>query len=398
MRKKRVKKNRKFWTGTRLTYLVLFFVSFSLAFFMGGVVPYSLFFIVLAIPVFSFLQIVTLGRNLSFSQKLNTKTITKGQEAIYIITVENHSILTAPFVRIMLSDNKNLALSQNCVTMSILPCRHEQCNVFVKFTYRGEYTFGIDSFVVSDFFRLFRLKYKINSHFSVLVYPKLAHLSNFLARNHAELQSGAMLQKGTEETSADTRKYVIGDPLNRVHWNLTAQKNEMISKLYENENETSILFYLDTSEIISADVFLSEDALVEACLAAVWHLLLQEKKIVFARAQDGVIKTINVFDRNDFQHLYAALAKVVFGELDTSEKFLTFAGAYTYSIIFTAKSLESGFFKDVPLNSLLDLYFLDDKVEENQNSPNKRLGSAQTRIIKLVADADAAVMFGGASL
>ena len=135
--------------------------------------------------------------------------------------------------------------------------------------YRGEYEVGVKELVITDFFRLFRLRYPVPGAIRALVLPKLVRLRelNSIADLSVYLQREAFIRK--TEPDVVVRDYAEGDSLRQIHWKATARERKLKVRNRTGEEKQGIVLFCDTKRYAKdAKKYLPvENKLLEVLLA-----------------------------------------------------------------------------------------------------------------------------------
>lgn len=276
------------------------------------------FFIVLAIPLVSLIHMIYTYSFFKLIHDVDRREVSKGEAITYTIKLVNPSIfMFAPFYLHFIASDKLFLSLKNEEHQQIIVS--EQKRVVIKkslnCSYRGNYTVGVDRIIIKDFLNFFQFTYLVDEQHKILVYPKLRELRSNVLKNVANESNESVVSNNTQNESvfSDIREYIPGDPLNRIHWKLTAKTGKWISKDMSGQmtNKTKVFldtFHLDLSE---EDKIVFEDYLVEGCVS-VLHFLLENRIHTELYYEHFGIKHIEGFSQNEFPRMYDALAHLSF--------------------------------------------------------------------------------------
>jgi uncharacterized protein (DUF58 family) len=147
----------------------------------------------------------------------------------------------------------------------------------IRCPYRGEYTVGIKSLEVHDFFQLFSLRKKAKpERFSV--YPRIVELERFLPVARVIEGSGKNASAGIMPDPTlfqELREYREGDSIRHIYWKKYASTGRPILKEYERTKKSGVRIYFDTRKHRWRGVneLEQEDVSVEVLVALVKYLL-----------------------------------------------------------------------------------------------------------------------------
>lgn len=253
-----------------------------------------------------------------FTHKLDRTQVSKGDEVVYTIKLVNPSpLLLAPYSLHYISSERLFAKVGDEDKKRIVINRNSKISLRRKLTcaYRGTYSIGVDEIIIKDFFGFFSLKYKEIEQHKILVYPKLRELKSNILRQVMNESNESVISNDAQNMSvfSDVRSYEPGDPLNRIHWKLTAKAGEFISKDYSGQmtNKTKVFLDTDNLGLNFEDGIIFEDYLVEGCVSLV-HFLLENRVNTHLYYEKFGIHKLEGVGSNDFPKFYDALAKLSF--------------------------------------------------------------------------------------
>ncbi len=105
----------------------------------------------------------------------------------------------------------------------------------VTFAMRGYYPLGPTLLETGDVFGLHRRHRVIGKPIYVMVYPKVVDLPKYNFASERPIGEVRLQNRLFEDPTrtAGVRQYVMGDPLQRVHWKVTARTGQLHSRIYE---------------------------------------------------------------------------------------------------------------------------------------------------------------------
>lgn len=276
------------------------------------------FYIIFFVPVISLIHMVTSYFVFVLSHRLDKNQVAKGEKITYTIKLINPTfILLVPyalhyvasdrlFVEAKDDDKKPIIINPR----SLITLRKElTCH------YRGTYSIGVDKIILRDFFGFFRISYSEIEQHKILVYPKLRELKSNLLKNVINESSESVISNDTQNMSVftDVRDYQPGDPLNRIHWKLTAKAGNFISKDYSGQMTNKTKVFLDTFSLNldEEDTIIFEDYLVEGCVSLI-HFLLENRIHTNLYFEKFGVNAFEGLSSNDFPKFYDELAKLSF--------------------------------------------------------------------------------------
>ncbi len=304
-------------------------------------VSYMLFVFVLLMPLGAVLQLVLAYFCLQVSVRTEEHTIEKHASTAFTAIVSNSSILPFPFVEaeLMLPDEKGIGCVPHCFVLSLHPLSYCKIERKLKFSFRGEYTVGIQAIRVCDCFRTVRLYIPSDKFTSLFVLPRRFELSPRESMADSELETQFVMRaKGTDNTElSDTRAYISGDSLKSIHWKLSSKSEDLIVKDYSRNKGSSVCILCDLEPHFAvageekptdtplpeyADIIdmLSTDLVVETCIACALRELHAGNDVLLMWLQDGIPNAVKMHTLHDFEAFYRQFATA---PLDTHSKQMT---------------------------------------------------------------------------
>lgn len=299
-------------------YIALLLSTLVFIYFYGGKVPYMLFYIVVLLPVVSYLYTGFIFVRFKYGQTIDKKTLTKGDKVNFIFSINNEDFLLYPYIRVSFLGSKTIFADQFApLKLSLSPSRSKSFALELQCRYRGTYEVGIDTVEIEDFLGLFSFKYKVNEQKKIVVYPKIIQLQRFALKNSFISESQPVINSRCEDnvTACDVREYQYGDSLRKIHWKLTSKLDELMVKQFESTSEISAVLLIDLlpNEFAGESNVIIEDKLTEAAVAIIHYCLYNWIPVNLLFYSDGLIN-INARNHLMFPELYEILAKVKFNQ------------------------------------------------------------------------------------
>lgn len=292
--------------------LILILLSFVL--FVGGTMPYFLFYIFLLtiiIPLFH--TLVTLIRLKGSVQVPKGALFTEDKISIEY-EVRNRSHFSIPYLEIHSNISKELTGMHLTKTLLALQkkgsfTRRED----ITLRRRGYYELGEINVRITDVFRLYSFTKRIKSNTSLVVYPRPVNLSTFEIT--ANEQSGELLIHNSafqDKSRIDSlRDYREGDSVKSIHWKLTAKKDSPIVKEYENRVDTNAIIFIDNNKLFfkkDVDRHL-EDKAVDIAISIVNYCLNQNIEVTLETQKEESYIEVNGRQKSDIKPFLDTLAR-----------------------------------------------------------------------------------------
>jgi len=235
----------RIWLG-----VVLLFLAMSLLI-KGSILAFALYALIAAL-LLSRLTVLLATRRISVSRELSLEEANIGETLAVITKVANTGAFPILWVSVHDLLPKNLPVDgKRGELLTLLPRRAKTFLYRVTLTRRGYHQVGplfteaVDPF---GFNRSFR---RIPAADYVTVYPKILPLGGLvfpILRPSGEVR---ITHRAYEDPSRirGVREYMQGDPLNRIHWKVSAKLAKLYSKVYEPSAVTGITLALDFNRL-----------------------------------------------------------------------------------------------------------------------------------------------------
>ncbi len=252
----------------RIIYFILLGISTVFIFLYGGIVPYSIFYILLIIPVVSLFYTIYVYNRFKFVQSVDKKFIVKGDIIKYSFMIGNEDLILYPYLTIKFFNSETIFSDQiDDKFISLFPSSEDTLEVLFDCRYCGRYELGAENIKIDDFFGLFSFTYDIPSPLVINVNPRIIHLEYFELNINYNSESFSNLNSIGEDSGLfhDVRKYSYGDSIKKIHWNLSAKINETMVRQFRNTTDTNLLIVPD----------FTEGGFSERCKTIVWDKLIE---------------------------------------------------------------------------------------------------------------------------
>jgi uncharacterized protein (DUF58 family) len=180
--------------------------------------------------------------HLSAERVCETKPREVGDEIEVTVRIHNDGKLPVPWVLTedLIPDQairqRRVTFNGSRIRLMLLRAGQKQAIKYrLTFRNRGYYQLGPCVAETGDVFGLHRRHRVLTDAVFILVYPRVLPLAGFdfsSSRPIGEIRLANMLFEDPTR-SAGVRPYMIGDPLQRVHWRATARTGQLHSRVYE---------------------------------------------------------------------------------------------------------------------------------------------------------------------
>lgn len=263
----------------RIIYFLLCIAAVVLASFKGGPITYSILFGVLLVTPVSLIYLLIVYFFFKLYQVLGTKHITAYEPIPYYFVLQNEYLLnfchisvstysTFSYIDEMQQDNKpnddttNISDRKNrrsnnqtkkdsgiTKTYELLPGENVRYDTTMICRYRGDYHVGIKQITIVDFFRLFKITYRVPEPLNAVVLPRVIKLETLKSVPEMVISTYKENPRLSSDFDAQTRDYMPGDPLKGIHWKSTAKTGKLKSRITYGEQRQGISIFLDTKRI-----------------------------------------------------------------------------------------------------------------------------------------------------
>jgi len=236
---------------------ILFFVLLAFSLFMSlktaGVIFCFFFWSFLSVFIISFigLTLAYFGKRFYLERKITLK-IEEDDTLEIVLEIKSKSFL--PIFNVVLKDHLSCALPEErekFITLDFLkPHSSSKLSYRCLCPQRGKYEIGPLIAYFFDTLGLFYFKQVYPLYAEIYVYPRTFNIHKFPALN-----KGASPWQGieTSRVSGDdnefygVREYKRGDPLKKIHWMVSARKNQLVVKEFQRQSffRATLLFNLE---------------------------------------------------------------------------------------------------------------------------------------------------------
>lgn len=295
--------------------LDLWVLSLAAISFYGGAVSYGIFFGITLIPVISLIYLAAVYCNLKILQQIENRNMVCGQAVPYLFILQNESFFVFAGISVgMFSSFSTVEKLPGDTEYELLPRDRKLFETKLTCRYRGEYEVGVKEIVMTDFLKLFRIRYRIPHAVKAQVLPKMTRITQLLSVG--DLVTAVRREALLERSEADVvvRDYIAGDAVKQIHWKATAREQKPMVRNRTGEEKQGISLLWDTRRYSKeqGQYLPLEDKILETAVAL--GLFLAEKQIPFGAyyGQKDIV-TKHVRGLGDFDGFYKSVSDIVFG-------------------------------------------------------------------------------------
>ena len=297
----------------RVIYALLLVTSMVFMSIFGGTVSYAFFFAMILVPVLSLGYILTVFSQFKIYQEVESRDVVADAPMGYYFILKNDSFISFSSIQIRMfsgfSEIEELPSEEEFCLTPGEQYRYET-RLFCK--YRGEYEVGIKEVILTDFFRLFRFKYRIPGTIKAIVSPNLINLPRIEKLNETITLSSNDSFNSKEELDIEVRAYAPGDNMHNINWKMSAKTGELLSRKYTGEKKQGIGIIMDSRRYYSEmeEYLPLENQLLKAMLAVNLYLIKQD--IPVHVIDDNFADIYRIGDIRQFNQFYSQVVQYRF--------------------------------------------------------------------------------------
>ncbi|MCM1541541.1 MAG: DUF58 domain-containing protein [Blautia sp.] len=299
----------------RLLFLCLWVLSLAAISFFGGVISYGFFFGMCLLPVVSLIYILCVYLHFKIYQEIGNRNMVCGQPEDYFFILQNENSFAFTGVSVRLFSRFSYVEElPGDEEYELLPGDKFTYRTRLVCRYRGEYEVGVKEVIVTDFLRLFRVRYANPGAIKALVRPKLVQLEEL--RGLEEFRTPLRRETLTgAEPDILVRNYMEGDSLRQIHWKAAAREGKLLTRISTGEEKQGISIFCDMTRFgRKAEEYLPlENKMLETFLALGYFFARKDMGFTACYGQGGPVCR-QVRGMKDFDGFYQGVAEVRFEE------------------------------------------------------------------------------------
>lgn len=328
MLKKRKEQKKRKTDGLKIRRWILLYLwvlSLAAISYYGGAVSYGIFFGITLIPAVSLTYLAAVYFCLGIFQRIESRNMVCGQAMPYFFVLQNDGHFAFASISVKLFSSFSFVEKlPGDAAYELLPGERQTFETKLTCRYRGEYEVGVKEIVMTDFFRLFRIRYRLPSTIRALVLPKITRVTKLGSiEEFTALLSRESMRERTEP-DVSVRDYIPGDALKQIHWKASAreQKLKVRSLTGEEKQGISILWDIGRPGREMREYLPVESKILEIVLAI--GFFLAENGIEFSGCcgQDALTEK-HVESLRDFDGFYQMVSDVIFCKEENFSRLLS---------------------------------------------------------------------------
>lgn len=325
----------------RILWSVIFVAVSIGAYFSGERILFFSAAVLIILPAASYALTFFALRGIRVSHK-QPEVVLKGEPASIAVVLHNRTPLPFSSVEVLLNADSDAVILPKNKPVSLGAFKKRDATVPFEVEFRGFYELGLRAVRVTDVTGLFRLSRKIGGAKTIIALPHVAELADVSLAANLMTQASSRFDIRDEDysTIADIRQYQPTDSIKRVHWKLTAKRNEWLVKIFQSNALNIVTVILDATRLPlpTREAYAVEDALVENALGVAKFCLNRNMPVDFHAAQKIAAKS-----PAEFETIYRAAAALRFtpdpahDPKATLSRELNNAAGYLNAVILTAR-------------------------------------------------------------
>lgn len=294
--------------------LFLFLLSLIGISFYGGTVSYGFFFGVLLVPVISLSYLIYVYIRFRLYQEIGSRIVVCGEAVPYYFVLQNDDFIAYTGVGVkMFPDFSEVEKMPEQKEYALLPGDRYQYETKLTCKYRGEYEVGVKEIVLTDFFGLFHLTYKVPSAVKAVVSPRIPHVKEL--KSIPEITAFLQSAQAAEQTEIEgtVRDYVAGDSPKRIHFKASAKEQKLKVRVLAGEEKQGVTILCDTERKSAErkEYLPLENQILEIWIALCCFFAGKNTGVRNFYIQNG-IKEISVSGMRDFEQFYRGTCSLAF--------------------------------------------------------------------------------------
>ncbi|MBQ6551283.1 MAG: DUF58 domain-containing protein [Lachnospiraceae bacterium] len=311
-----------------MIYLLLWLISLAGISFWGGVVSYGFFMFMTLVPVVSILYLLAVFLAFKVYQQVEGRDLIVNHAHPFLFILQNEFFFTFSGVKVNLfSDFSRISGQDDGAEYELLPKSGIRNDATLICRYRGEYDVGVKDIVITDYLRLFRLRYKNKGTVRVTVKPDLIRMDE-LHSVDIQLLNSIHAPANPQEPDVLVRKYEPGDDTRFIEWKASARAQELLvrKRTGEEQQGVGILMATERKSDKPSEYLPLENKILELVLALAWHFTAKNTPVSVDYL--GTRFRSTVVDRpENFNEFYEEMSSVTFSDRYTEKEMFEGAGS-----------------------------------------------------------------------
>ena len=276
-----------------LGLLVLVLISFCFAMIQGGFVSWFIFAAFVPLVLYSSLLFIYPVQKIQVVRELEKNEYIAGETVRVRLKITLPWRFPVPYLiihdQVIKKRKKNDTQSWHTLEHPFFKksfvCEYEMPRIR-----RGEFTFTDVQFTIADLFGFVRKSQRVHVENHIIVYPQTIPLKFFPEAyefDYGQAKTKDMVQRDTT-IAVSVREYQQGDRFSWINWKVTARKNKLMTKEFEQRKNQDVLFVLDRTPCQQFEVLVTFcasmiEAVFNAGVVAGLYIFGTEREHIVAR-------------------------------------------------------------------------------------------------------------------
>lgn len=239
-------------------YFLIIVLVFLYNYILAGESSILMLYALIFVPVFSAIFTYPVKSKIEILFQIPSGELERDAIADVNLTIKNKSVFPVPFLIISFVEPVNLNISHpGNICIFLRPMQSKTITVKYKAKYRGVAKIGVENVVLKDYMGFFKIPLlkedrKKQSTGEIVVTPKLINIkpSSKILRNSNNVKEDTenpseSLLVWSGEPGYEFREYVPGDPLQKIHWKLSAKYETLMVRKNEGSSTGKKLLIID---------------------------------------------------------------------------------------------------------------------------------------------------------
>lgn len=274
----------------------------------------AMFYFILSLPPVSLIWLAFMLRSFKYSQSIDRMAAAKGETVRYRLTARNRGISLLPYIELSFYSGAANRGDFQAVKLALPPRGIRVLEIPFACKYKGVCDVGVRQIRIKDFLGLFSFKQEVGKLGTLLVFPRIVPIQEFpIAFGYdGDARASGRRSREKADTVSEIRKYASGDRLRSVHWKLSAKREELMVKNYEQTSGAVAELVLDTycAGKSGEEALALEDKLAECAVALTYYFTSQSIPLTLHYHCTGTVKQ-KMSCMGDFQLAYRMLSEAV---------------------------------------------------------------------------------------
>lgn len=298
----------------RIIFGILWVLSLICISFYGGTISYGFFFALTLLPVVSYLYLLCVLIRFSIYQEVESREMICRQAMPYYFVIQNEDYFVYASVIIRLFSGLSF-VEEVPDGIEYELTSHDRYTYRTRMVckYRGEYEIGVKEVLLTDFFHMFSLRYKIPGTIKAIVHPRVLQLQELKSISNLNIQMAKENPYGKTELDVVVRDYIPRDEMRYIHWKATAKEQTLKTRLQTGEEKQGIVLLCDTKRYSKNEyTYLPlENQILECMLSLALYFSKQNTPVSVYYGKNLQMQLHGV---KDFQSFYETASAISFCE------------------------------------------------------------------------------------